>query len=67
VADLMIRLLGRPEIERDGAVVTPLRGRKIWGVLAYLLLSEQRVSRARLAARLFGDAEDPRGALRWTR
>jgi DNA-binding SARP family transcriptional activator len=66
VADLMIRLLGRPEIERDGAVVTPLRGRKIWGVLAYLLLSEQRVSRARLAALLFGDAEDPLGALRWT-
>ena len=35
-------------------------------MLAYLALSERRVARARLAGLIFGDAEDPRGALRWT-
>lgn len=63
---LVIRLLGRPEIERDGVVVPPPRGHKAWAVLAYLLLAERRVARAQLAALIFGDADDPLGALRWT-
>ncbi len=61
-----IHLLGRPAILRDGAVVAPPRGHKAWGVLAYLVLAERTVSRARLAELLFSDAEDPLGALRWT-
>jgi DNA-binding SARP family transcriptional activator len=65
VSDLVVRLLGRPEIQRDGVVVPSPRGRKVWGVLGYLVLSEQRVPRARLAALMFGGADDPLGALRW--
>lgn len=41
------------------------RGRKVWGVIAYLLLSERRVPRARLSALMFEGADDPLGALRW--
>jgi DNA-binding SARP family transcriptional activator len=63
---LAIRLLGPPEIERDGAVVAPPRGHKAWAVLAYLALAERPVARTRLAGLIFGDADDPRGALRWT-
>lgn len=63
---LTIRLLGRPEIEHDGTVATSPRGRKAWAVLAYLALAERPVARTRLAALLFGDANDPLGALRWT-
>lgn len=63
---LVIRLLGAPEIERDASMVTPPRGQKAWAVLAYVILAEVAVSRTRLADLVFGDAEDPRGALRWT-
>jgi DNA-binding SARP family transcriptional activator len=61
-----IRLLGRPRIEDDGAPVTPPRGRKTWALLTFLLLSERAPSRARTAALLFPEADDPLGALRWT-
>ena len=66
MSTLVLRLLGPPQIERDGVGVPPPRGHKAWAVLAYLVLTEQPVSRTRLAALAFGDAEDPRGALRWT-
>jgi len=66
VSTLVIRLLGPPEIERDSAVATPPRGHKAWAVLAYLALAERPVGRARLAGLIFGDADDPLGALRWT-
>jgi DNA-binding SARP family transcriptional activator len=61
-----VRLLGRPIIERDGALVPPPRGRKAWALLAYLVLSERPPSRSTLASLLFADAEDPLGALRWS-
>jgi DNA-binding SARP family transcriptional activator len=61
----VIRLLGAPEIERDGVVVAPPRGHKAWAVLAYLVLAERPVVRARLAGLIFGDTDDPLGALRW--
>ncbi len=64
--DLAIHLLGPPRLERDGEVVPPPRGLKAWAVLAYLVLAERPVPRARLAALLFADADDPLGALRWT-
>jgi DNA-binding SARP family transcriptional activator len=66
VSTLEIRLLGPPQIERDGAIVPPPRGHKSWAVLAYLVLAGRPVARARLAALIFGDAADPLGALRWT-
>jgi DNA-binding SARP family transcriptional activator len=62
----VIRLLGPPGIEREGGVVTPPRGHKAWAVLAYVVLAERPVTRTRLARLVFGDADDPRGALRWT-
>jgi DNA-binding SARP family transcriptional activator len=65
VSALVIRLLGPPEIERDGSVVPPPRGHKAWAVLAYVVLAERPVMRTWLAELVFGDAEDPRGALRW--
>jgi DNA-binding SARP family transcriptional activator len=66
VSSLVIRLLGSTEIERDHVVVASPRGRKAWAVLAYVVLAERPVARTRLAALVFGDADDPRGALRWT-
>ena len=66
MSTLEVRLLGPPEIERDGEVVVPPRGHKSWAVLAYLLLAERPVGRSQLAGLIFGDADDPKGALRWT-
>lgn len=62
---IVIRLLGRPRIERTGGVATSPRGNKAWGLLAYLLLSRRPPSRRHLADLLFSDAEDPLAALRW--
>jgi DNA-binding SARP family transcriptional activator len=62
----VVRLLGRPQLERDGAVVVAPRGRKSWAVLAYVALADLSVSRARLSSLLFSDAGDPAAALRWT-
>lgn len=42
------------------------RGRKSWGLLAYLVRSRVAPSRERIAGLLFPDADDPLGALRWT-
>jgi DNA-binding SARP family transcriptional activator len=63
---LTIRLLGPPAIERDGSPGPPPRGRKAWALLAYLLLADRPPGRRQLAELLFGDADDPLGALRWT-
>ncbi|MCW3067587.1 MAG: hypothetical protein JWL67_212 [Solirubrobacterales bacterium] len=63
---LAIRLFGKPQIERDGVLVPPPRGRKTWGLLAYLLLCEGKPPRSRVAALLFSEADDPLGALRWS-
>ncbi|MCU1676942.1 MAG: hypothetical protein JWM93_1700 [Frankiales bacterium] len=63
---LTIRLLGSPEIERDDVAAAPPRGRKAWGLLAYLVLSDRPPTRSRIATLLFGEADDPLGALRWS-
>lgn len=60
-----IHLLGAPYVERDGERAESPKGRKVWGLLAYLLLSETDPSRSQLAALLFPDADDPLRALRW--
>jgi DNA-binding SARP family transcriptional activator len=62
---LEISLLGSPSVRRDGARVTPPRGNKVWGLLAYLVLNDQPVSRTRAAGLLFPEANDPLAALRW--
>ncbi|MEA2303620.1 MAG: hypothetical protein QOH43_900, partial [Solirubrobacteraceae bacterium] len=63
---LAIRLLGKPQIERDGVPVQPPRGRKTWALLAYLVLCERPPPRSRVASLLFSEADDPLGALRWS-
>ncbi|MES2978454.1 MAG: BTAD domain-containing putative transcriptional regulator [Pseudomonadota bacterium] len=60
-----IHLLGKPSVLRDGSVRAVLRGHKAWGLLAYLVHHPQGVSRQRLAALLFEEAQDPLDALRW--
>jgi DNA-binding SARP family transcriptional activator len=62
---LAIHLLGAPRVERDGIALPAPRGRKAWGLLAYLVCRKAGASRAHLASLLFGDAEDPLAALRW--
>ena len=64
--NLKIHLLGVPRIERDGAPVTPPRGNKAWGLLAYLVLGEGHTARSRLAELLFPEATDPLATLRWS-
>jgi DNA-binding SARP family transcriptional activator len=61
----IIHLLGKPNVLREGTIKAVLRGNKAWGLLAYLLRHPAGVSRQRLAALLFEDAEDPLAALRW--
>jgi DNA-binding SARP family transcriptional activator len=62
---LEIQLLGPPQIVIDGRPSRAPRGRKAWALLAFLLLSRSTVTRERLAALLFADADDPLGAVRW--
>jgi DNA-binding SARP family transcriptional activator len=61
-----INLLSAPTIEVDGTAVAGPRGSKSWAVLAYLVLTDRPVPRARLFDLLFDEADDPAGALRWT-
>lgn len=63
---LIIQLLGRPEILRDGSPVARPRGHKTWAVLAYLVRAGARPTREAVAGMLFPEADDPLGALRWT-
>ena len=60
-----VRLLGRPRIEDDGQRCPPPRSLKSWAVLARAALAERGIERRELAAELFGEADDPLGALRW--
>ncbi len=62
---LSIQLLGTPAIEHDGVRQPQPRGHKPWALLALLLLNDAPLPRARLAAHLFADADDPLGSLRW--
>jgi len=64
---LAIHLLGTPHLERGGEWVrTGPRGHKVWGLVAYLVLSRVRnPSREHLAELLFTGADDPLGSLRW--
>ncbi len=61
-----VRLLGPPHIEDDGRPCPPPRGLKSWALLARVALAERPVGRPELAGELFGEADDPLGALRWS-
>ena len=61
-----IQLLGRPRITRGPASVYKFRSRKSWALLAYLILGERPPTRSQLASLLFGGADDPVRALRWS-
>ena len=58
-------LLGPPLMIRDGVVYAPPKGKKVWALFGYLVLSDRPPSRSQLIELLFPDAEDPAGALRW--
>src|SRR3984957_19228483 len=60
------RLLGPPRLEGDGQPCPPPRSQKAWAVLARVALAERPVGRRELAGELFGEADDPLGALRWS-
>ena len=62
---LVAQLLGPPRVLRDGVMQPGPKGRKVWALFAYLVLSTTRPSRQQLVDLLFPDAEDPSGALRW--
>lgn len=62
---LKIKLLGRPRIERDGALIE-LPGQRPLALLAYLLLSRKPLHRQHLVDIFFDGPDDPRAALRWT-
>jgi DNA-binding SARP family transcriptional activator len=53
-------------MERGGVPVEAPRGKKAWGLLAYLVLTPLAPSRVGLASLLFPEADDPLGALRWS-
>jgi DNA-binding SARP family transcriptional activator len=61
-----VRLLGQPRIDDgSGRPCQALRGNKSWALLARIALTERPLARAELARELFGEADDPLGALRW--
>jgi DNA-binding SARP family transcriptional activator len=62
---LAVQLLGRPRLVSTAGDTYRFRSRKSWALLAYLLLAERPPTRSRLAALLFGEADDPARALRW--
>ncbi|GAC1508398.1 MAG: hypothetical protein NVS1B3_09630 [Candidatus Dormibacteraceae bacterium] len=63
---LEIHLLGPPQIKIDRTPQVAPRGKKVWGLLAYLLLTDRQPARSWLATLLFAEANDPLGALRWS-
>jgi DNA-binding SARP family transcriptional activator len=63
---LTVQLLGRPRFLTASGESYRFRSRKSWALLAYLVLSERPPTRSQLAGLLFGEADDPIRALRWS-
>jgi DNA-binding SARP family transcriptional activator/tetratricopeptide (TPR) repeat protein len=63
---LSIRLLGHLEIVRNGSPVPLPPSKKTRALLAYLVATPGRHSRARLCELLWEGPDDPRAALRWS-
>jgi DNA-binding SARP family transcriptional activator len=62
---LAVRLLGPVQVSRGGVEVPLPRSRKVRGLLGFLALSAQPVSRTRLCDLFWDVPNDPRGELRW--
>jgi DNA-binding SARP family transcriptional activator len=63
---VQVRLLGHPRIDDgSGRPCRAPRGKKSWALLARVALAERPLPRGELAGELFGEADDPLGALRW--
>lgn len=63
---LAIHLLGSsPQVLLDDRPRASPRGRKVWALLAYLVMTESAPSREWLAELLFAEAADPLNALSW--
>lgn len=63
---VMINLLGKPSIETEEGPAYRFRSRKSWALVAFLLLAERPPSRVQVGDLLFGTADDPLRALRWS-
>src|SRR6266851_8913471 len=63
---LEIRLLGRLEVIRNGSPVPLPPSKKTRALLAYLVATHERHSRAHLCELLWDGPDDPRAALRWS-
>lgn len=63
---LEINLIGELGVSRSRTQPYRPRSRKTWALLCYLILSERPPSRSRVSSLLFGDANDPLRALRWS-
>lgn len=63
---LEINLVGEPGVRHIGSEPYRPRSRKTWALLCYLILSDRPPSRSRLSSLLFGEADDPLRALRWS-
>lgn len=62
---LTVSLLGKPGLARGGDPLPSPKGRKAWGLLAYLVSADGNATREQLADLLFAEADDPIRALRW--
>jgi len=61
-----VRLLGQPRTsDGSGRPCQAPRRKKSWALLARVALAERPLPRGELAGELFGEADDPLGALRW--
>lgn len=63
---VVINLLGNPSLETEQGPAYRFRSRKSWALLAFLLLAERPPSRIQVGDLLFGTADDPLRALRWS-
>jgi DNA-binding SARP family transcriptional activator len=64
-AALEIRLFGPLAVYRNGVPIALPASRKVRGLLAYLTLAKNAVTRAHLCELLWEVPNDPRGELRW--
>lgn len=63
---LEIGLLGELEVRRTGKALALPASRKSRALLAYLIAAGKTQPRAHLSELFWGDADDPRAALRWS-
>lgn len=63
---VVINLLGNPTLDREEEPAYRFRSRKSWALLAFLLLAERPPSRVQVGDLLFGTADDPLRAVRWS-